>query len=114
MCIVIYICFFSVNRTIVIKSDKLIYKLLTRKVRINYKNIIMIDILKREGVNNNSYSLIISEKYRYQISDIQKYKQTDIEFFIDMIGIKDQSIYLMSDKLKDMLNEVWLNCRNCK
>lgn len=117
MCMVMYICFFGVKRTIVLKSDKLIYKLLLKNGKINYKNIIMINVLKKEKDNYNSYSLIVTEKnkkYKYQISDIQNYWQTDIELLIDAISAKNQRIYLISDKLKVDLNEVWLNSVNCK
>lgn len=37
MCITLYICFFAVNRAIVLKSDKLIYKLLLKNGKIKYK-----------------------------------------------------------------------------
>ena len=115
MCIVMCIIFFTVSKTIILKSDELIYKGLLKKFKISYKNVSMISALKTEDDNDYRYSLVIFEKnakYGKRIFNIQNYKQTDIELLIDTISIENQSIYLISDKLKDLLSEVWLRNRN--
>ncbi len=106
---VFYIIFRFTFRNIYIKSDEFTYKVLLKKITVDYNSINKICILVRKKEHNkkvNTYSLILEGSKNWQISTIEFYKSKDIEFFIDKISIKNQQIALISDELKKSLREI--------
>lgn len=110
MAIIIYVLIKFSYRTIDVKSEEYTYKGL-RKVTVDYKSISRIYILEREDKIHTTFSLIlVVGSTNWQISDIQRYKRGDIEFLIDKISIVNRNIALISQGLKDNLDNIlWLH-----